>query len=101
MVDGSRQLLSLPGNYQHPLKGIIKASNFDILTKKTAVEEEPLWKGKGRGGKLTLRAQVKAAQELGCVRNKAIMKATLCVIIQGANVLHTGCSSDTASSLVH
>ncbi len=46
------------------------------------------------GGKST-------AQERGRARNTAVMKATLCVIMQGANVLHTGCSSNTASSLVH
>lgn len=51
MVDGGRQLLSFSGNYQHPLKCIIKASIFDILTWKRALEKEPQRKA-GKGGKI-------------------------------------------------
>lgn len=42
----------------------------------------------------------KTAEERGCVRNKVIMKTALFVIMQIGNVLHSGRSSYTASSLV-
>ena len=64
MVDGGRQVLSLPGNYQHPLKSIIKASNFDILTQKTAPEEEPLPHGRKRR-KINSQSESKAAEAAG------------------------------------
>lgn len=66
IVDGGRQLLSLSGNHQHSLKCIIKASIFDILTWKTALEKEPHRKA-GKGGKLTVSSS-KAAERAGlCV----------------------------------
>lgn len=64
MVDGGRQLLSLPGNYRHPLKSIIKASNFDILTWKTALEEEPLREA-GKRRKINFQSSGKATVERG------------------------------------
>lgn len=38
-----------------------------------------------------------ATEEWDCVQSKAVIKATLCVIMQGQCMLHTGCSVQEAS----
>lgn len=51
--------------------------------------------------KINSQSSGKTAEERGCVRNKVIMKTALFVIMQIENVLHSGRSSYTASSLIH
>lgn len=51
--------------------------------------------------KINCQSSGKTTEERGCVRNKVIMKTALFVIMQIENVLHSGHSSYTASSLIH
>lgn len=64
MVDGRRQLLSLPSNYQHPLKSIIKALHFDILTWKTDPGGRAASNGMKRG-KINSQSESRATEGAG------------------------------------
>lgn len=47
--------------------------------------------------KINSESLSEAAEEWDCVQSKAVIKATLCVIMQGQYMLHTGCSVQVAS----
>lgn len=83
----------------------LKKHNQSIKFRYFALED-------GSGGRATLKGKGKGRRKInfeleqrrsrnGTARNKAIIKATLCVIMWGEKVLDTQCSSFRAGSFVH